>query len=76
MDTTTTLWSLFLAIGLVFGSLAALMAYLITYDEYIHHYPTMKEPRKIALESAIATFIFFIALMLGIGFFLTYINKY
>jgi len=51
-----------LAIYLVFlpfAIIAALMAYLITYSEWAHHYPTKKEPRKHALEMAIFTLIFF-----------------
>jgi hypothetical protein len=39
------------------------MAYLITYNEYQHHYQTKKEPRKISLEAAIFTFVFFSAIM-------------
>ena len=62
---------LFIAIGGVFGFLASLMAYLITYNEYMHHYQSSKEPRKLALQAAIFTFIFFFALAVGAGYFLT-----
>jgi hypothetical protein len=44
---------------LSFAFIAAMMAYLISYNEWIHHYPTKKEPRKIALETAIFTFVVF-----------------
>jgi hypothetical protein len=64
------LWTLFLGIGLIFGSLAGLMAYLITYNEYTRHYQTKKEPRKMALEAAVFTFFFFFILALLIGYFL------
>jgi hypothetical protein len=33
------------------------MAYLVSYDEWRLHYPAKKEPRKIALETAVFTFI-------------------
>src|SRR5277367_2126335 len=36
--------------------------YLITYKEWEHHYPSPEIPRKMALETAIFTFIFFLAL--------------
>jgi len=62
-------FNLFLAIGGVFGFLAALMAYLITYNEYMHHYPTKKEPRKMALEAAILAFLFFFLLSAFVGLF-------
>jgi len=51
-----------------FALIGAVMAYLISYNEYIHHYPTKKEPRKMALETAIFTLVVFIAL----GFFFVY----
>lgn len=63
-----SLISLFLGLGGVFGFLAALMAYLITYGEYLHHYPDKKRPRKLALEAAIFTFIFFLFLALIGGY--------
>ncbi len=40
--------SMSLAISLVFSPFAAIMAYLITYGEYIHHYPDKKKPVKLA----------------------------
>lgn len=64
-------YNLFLGIGVVFGFLASLMAYLITYNEWVHHYPTKKEPRKIALEAAIFTFIFFFLISLIAGYLFT-----
>ncbi len=59
-----------LTIGLAFGPLAALSAYLITYSEYQHHYPDKKTPRKVALETGIGTLIFFPVLSLIIDLFL------
>ena len=49
-------------IDLVFSFLAACVAFAITYGEYVHHYPTKKEPIKLALDTAIMTFIVFIFL--------------
>ena len=62
-------FSLMILVGLIFGSLGAVMAYLITYSEWIHHYPDKKRPRKMALETAIFTFIFFMAITLLVGWF-------
>jgi len=67
---------LFFAIGGIFGFLASLMAYLITYNEYMHHYQTKKEPRKMATESAIVAFVFFFLISLFAGYVLiNFINK-
>jgi len=49
-----------------FALIAAVMAYLISYNEWVRHYPTKKEPRKKALEAAAFTFIVFIILILFI----------
>ena len=70
------LYNLFLVIGGVFSFLAGLMAYLITYNEYMHHYQTKKEPRKIAFEAALVAFTFFFLISLFSGYILVnYINK-
>jgi hypothetical protein len=58
---------LLLIIGLIFGTLGSLCAYLITYKEWEHHYPTPEIPRRMALETAIFTFIFFLAIMAIVG---------
>ena len=57
--------------GCAVGCVTGLMAYLITYNEYIHHFPDKKQPRKLSLQSAFAAFIFFLGLTLSIGFILT-----
>ncbi len=44
----------------------------VTYGEYIHHYPTKKEPLKFAWEAAIFTFTVFMLLILGAGFFISH----
>ena len=63
---------IFILIGGVFGFLGALIAYLITYNEWVHHYSTKKEPRKMALETAIFVFVFFLLVSLIAGYFLTF----
>jgi len=60
-------FSISLLIGGTFGFLGSLTAYLITYNEWAHHYPTKKEPRKIALETAIFAFVFFFFLSILVG---------
>ncbi len=60
---------LLLIIGLIFGSLGALMAYLITYKEWMHHYTSPKIPRRIALETAVFTLVFFIVVAMLVGAF-------
>jgi uncharacterized membrane protein (DUF485 family) len=59
-----------LALGILFGIISGLMTFLITYHEYIRHYPTKKEPRKMALKAALVSLCFFFALSVLIGFFL------
>jgi hypothetical protein len=60
---------LLLTVGLIFGSLGAVCAYLITYKEWEHHYSDKKIPRRMALEAAIFTLVFFLAIMLVLAFF-------
>jgi len=49
-----------LILGSIFGALAAAAAYLITYQEYIHHFPDKGRPRKMALRMALVAFLFFV----------------
>jgi len=58
----TTIY-LLLIIGIMFGSLGAACAWLITYKEWEHHYPSPEIPKKMAWETAIFTFCFFMGLM-------------
>jgi hypothetical protein len=46
-------------IGLMLSPLAAAMAFLITYEEYSHHYADKKKPLRFALEAAGYTFVVF-----------------
>ncbi len=51
-----------LLVALMLSSLAALGAFLITYNEYAHHYETRRKPLKLALEAAFAAFALFLLL--------------
>jgi hypothetical protein len=62
----------FAMIGGVFGVLAAVMAYMITFGEYTHHFPDARMPRKLALETALVTFAVFLLLALMAGVFFTW----
>jgi len=56
---------------LPFTLIGSIMAYLITYNEYMRHYQTKKEPRKIALEAAVFAFVLFNVISIFIIFILT-----
>jgi hypothetical protein len=61
---------------LPFTLIGSLMAYLIIYNEYMHHYPTKKEPRKMAFETAVFTFIALSVISVFVIYVLTnYIKK-
>lgn len=62
--------SLSIGIALIFSPLASAMAFIITYGEYLHHYPDKKKSVKLATEAALATLAFFIVLSFVIGFVL------
>ena len=64
------LW-LYLGIGVVFGFLAALMAFLITWNEYQNHKFRGKRLFMEALRAGLFTFVVFLLLSLLIGFILT-----
>jgi H+/Cl- antiporter ClcA len=66
-----------IVIGIVFGFIAALMAFVITWHEYEKHKFTGKRLFKEAFQSAIFTFAVFLILSFIIGFVLKHfvINK-
>lgn len=49
-------------IGLLFSPLAALTSFIITYEEYQHHYSGNKIPIKSAMNTAFITFFVFLTL--------------
>ena len=42
-----------LLVGSVIGLFAGLLAFLITYEEYVRHYPVGNKPLWLALEAAV-----------------------
>jgi hypothetical protein len=57
-------------LGLVFGALAAACAFVISYAEYKRNWNFRGSATKMALRSALVTFVFFFvaALALGVAF--------
>ena len=61
----------FLGIGAIFGALAAAAAYAISYHEYRQRMLRLDQnPRRMALGTATATFIFFLVASLVLAFVL------
>jgi hypothetical protein len=66
------LTALLLIIGVVGGLVAAAMAWLITYEEYVKHFPADHTPAVwAALQTAAVTFAFFVGLAAALGWVLT-----
>jgi hypothetical protein len=60
---------------IIFSPFAAIIAYIITYDEYQHHMDP-KSVKKQALQSAFFTLIVFICVGFLSGYFFTmYVNN-
>ena len=51
-----------LFIAAVAGCFAAMMAFLISYQEYLRHFPDKSRARLMALQSALFTFLFFVVI--------------
>ena len=63
-----------LILVLVFSPVASISSYLITYAEYKKHFPEdLKRARKLSLQFALATFIFF-AILIFLA--VTVLNKF
>lgn len=58
-----------IGLGIIFGIIAGLMVFLISYNEMIKHYPSGIFPRKLALQSAVIAFLFFLVLGFIISLF-------
>ncbi len=60
------MWStnilVFIPIALALSALAALAAFLITYEEWTNHYTDKREPMRHALNMAVAAFFIFAVL--------------
>jgi hypothetical protein len=67
---------LLLAIGALFGVLAAACAYVITYTELRRRFLRPDQnPRRMALHTAVVTFIFFVVAALVLSFVLPIVFK-
>jgi len=64
----------FLIIGVAAGVYAGLMAFIITYIEYVHDYSNRSMPMRFAFEAAAFAFFVFFALSVLIGFIWTRAN--
>ena len=60
---------------MIFSILAAIIAFLITYQEYAHHYPDKRDVLKAALRTGGFTFTFFFALGLLLAMTLPFFLK-
>ena len=60
----------FLLVGAVFGIVAGLMTFLISYNELIKHFADKRIPIKVSLNSAMVSLVFFVILGYIIGFFI------
>jgi len=62
---------MFVIFGTVFGALAAAAAYTISYNEYRQRMLRLDQnPKKMALGTAIATFVFFFVASIVLSFVL------
>jgi hypothetical protein len=55
----------FFPIGAIFAFLAAIMAFLITYNEYSRHFKEKGRAVRAALQAGVSAFLFFLALSLA-----------
>jgi len=60
-----------LSIGAIFGLFVSIMAFLITYEEYVHHYIGKCEPLIASFQTALFTFFVFVGLTLLVGWALS-----
>lgn len=65
------MYPIMFTLGIIFGFIASVMAYLITYNEYQKHQFPRSKLIKVSLESAIFTFIFFLILSVILGYLFT-----
>lgn len=61
-----------LGISITLSFLAALMAYVITYEEYRHHFCDKPQVMKAALKAAGFAFVFFLGLGVMLGLILPF----
>ena len=61
-------------LGFVFATLAAPMAFLITYEEWSHHLLPRRVVVGHAVQAAVVTWIFFFTVAIGLGLLLSRIK--
>ncbi|GET21275.1 hypothetical protein [Prolixibacter denitrificans] len=59
----------FLLFGVSFGVIAGIITYLITYSELVKHFAEKEYPRKLAIRSGLAAFVFFLIIGAILGLF-------
>jgi hypothetical protein len=60
-------------VGFACSMIAGMMAFVITFNEYSHHFAEKRDAVKQSLEAGVVTFLFFVILTVAIGFFMTYL---
>ena len=60
-------------VGLACSIIAGLMAFVITYNEYSHHFAEKKDAVKESIEAGVVTFVFFNLLTAAIAFLISYL---
>jgi len=63
---------LFLLVGVIFGFIGSLMAFVITYHEYQKHQFERKRLIKEAFNAALYTFLFYIVIMAVVGLLISH----
>jgi len=63
----------YVVLGVLFSTLAALCAFVITYGEYLKHFPDKRKPLIMAAKMSLAAFVFF---MLMSVFMLVMLNLF
>jgi len=66
------LFGIVFIVSLLFSFLGSVTAFLITYEEYAHHYTDKKRPFQHAMQTAIFTFVVFLVLTILAVSFLAY----
>ncbi len=62
-----------LIIAVPMSIIAAVMAFIITYEEYRHHYPDKRMAIKHGVETAVITMLALIVIVLIFSFFCRYL---
>lgn len=66
---------LFLFLGTFFGLLAAACAFIISYEEYQHHFRGRREPVLLAARTALVAFPFFLLASFLVPLFLPFLSQ-